>query len=261
MQGCRTCSTTPGAKRRAEKLQQQPAAEYEISGFVASMGEKRVGAQSAVRPGVPALAGVRDQSAVERSNPVAPSNLSRPRALLDSSPIFSTLRQEEKETFSQNMTLQTFRAGETILEAGEVSDHLFIIESGVVTVTLTRHGTPYRIRAHGPGGGDRRGRYPDRQRAAGPVCRENLLHALSHRKELPEAVPGCPPRHQRCDEILARLPPAQGAIADSRICPWWWRRKAFCNGCAVGCEGHEGAIGLLDFCKIGYLCAPTLGLT
>jgi hypothetical protein len=50
--------------------------------------------------------------------PIASTNLSRPRALLDSSPIFSTLRQEEKETFSQNMTLQTFRAGETILAAG-----------------------------------------------------------------------------------------------------------------------------------------------
>jgi CRP-like cAMP-binding protein len=61
------------------------------------------------------------------------------------------LRQEEKETFSQNMTLQTFRAGETILAAGEVSDHLFIIESGVVTVTLNRHGTPFESGRMGPG--------------------------------------------------------------------------------------------------------------
>jgi CRP-like cAMP-binding protein len=92
--------------------------------------------------------GVNLLSSVE---PNPPGNLSRPRALLDSSPIFSTLRQEEKDTFSQNMTLQTFRAGETILEAGEVSNHLFIIESGVVTVTLTRHGAPFEPGRMGPG--------------------------------------------------------------------------------------------------------------
>ena len=81
----------------------------------------------------------------------APANLSRPRALLDSSPIFSTLRQEEKDTFSQNMSQQTFRAGEVILAGGEVSDHLFIIESGVVSVTLKRHGTPFESGRMGPG--------------------------------------------------------------------------------------------------------------
>jgi CRP-like cAMP-binding protein len=71
--------------------------------------------------------------------------------LLERSPIFSTLRENEKETFSQNMTLQTFRAGEMILPAGEVSDHLFIIESGVVSVALSRGGTPLEAGRMGPG--------------------------------------------------------------------------------------------------------------
>nr|BFE95534.1 hypothetical protein GCM10020185_60700 [Pseudomonas brassicacearum subsp. brassicacearum] len=61
------------------------------------------------------------------------------------------MRQDEKDTFSQNMTLQTFRAGDVILAAGEVSDHLFIIESGVVSVTLMRNGQPLEGGRMGPG--------------------------------------------------------------------------------------------------------------
>jgi len=149
MQGCRPLLDNPSPSV-ALKSSGSAGAEYEISGFVSSMDQKR-----SVRNQLFDLAyrhlqasGVNLLSSVE---PIVAGNLSRPRALLDSSPIFSTLRQEEKDTFSQNMTLQTFRAGETILEAGEVSDHLFIIESGVVTVTLTRHGSPFESGRMGPG--------------------------------------------------------------------------------------------------------------
>ncbi|PAW49968.1 mechanosensitive ion channel protein MscS [Pseudomonas moraviensis] len=149
MQGCRPLLDNP-APSVALKSASSTGVEYEISGFVSSMDQKRP-----VRNQLFDLAyrhlqasGVNLLSSVE---PNAPSGLSRPGALLDSSPIFSTLRQEEKDTFSQNMTLQTFRAGETILEAGEVSDHLFIIESGVVSVTLTRHGSPFESGRMGPG--------------------------------------------------------------------------------------------------------------
>ncbi|MBV6825932.1 mechanosensitive ion channel domain-containing protein [Pseudomonas sp. PD9R] len=149
MQGCRILLNKPSPKV-ALKNSSPAGAEYEISGFVASMSEKRE-----VRNQLFDLAyrhlqasGVNLLSSVE---PNPPGNLSRPRALLDSSPIFSTLRQEEKETFSQNMALKTFRTGEVILAAGEVSDHLFIIESGVVTVTLSRHGTPFESGRMGPG--------------------------------------------------------------------------------------------------------------
>ncbi|MFJ2386401.1 mechanosensitive ion channel domain-containing protein [Pseudomonas koreensis] len=149
MQGCRPLLDNPSPSV-ALKSSSSAGAEYEISGFVSSMDEKR-----SVRNQLFDLAyrhlqasGVNLLSSVE---PIVSGNLSRPRALLDSSPIFSTLRQEEKDTFSQNMTLQTFRAGETILDAGEVSDHLFIIESGVVSVTLTRHGSPFESGRMGPG--------------------------------------------------------------------------------------------------------------
>jgi CRP-like cAMP-binding protein len=49
------------------------------------------------------------------------------------------------------MKRQTFRAGEMILPAGEVSDHLFIIESGVVSVELRRNGVKFESGRMGPG--------------------------------------------------------------------------------------------------------------
>ncbi|MGJ7517223.1 mechanosensitive ion channel domain-containing protein [Pseudomonas baetica] len=149
MQGCRVLLSHPGPNV-ALKGSTPNGVEYEISGFVAAMSEKRT-----VRNQLYDLAyrhlrasGVNLLSSVE---PAPTTDLSRPRALIDSSPIFSTLRQEEKETFSQNMTLQNFRAGETILGEGEVSDNLFIIESGVVTVTLFRQGVPFESGRMGPG--------------------------------------------------------------------------------------------------------------
>ena len=149
MQGCRYLLSKP-APCVALKGSSATGVEYEISGFVVSMDQKRM-----VRNLLFDLAfrhlqasGVSLLSNVE---PNAPANLSRPRALLEASNIFSTLRQEEKETFSQNMTLQNFRAGEMILPAGEVSDHLFIIESGVVSVELSRGGVKFESGRMGPG--------------------------------------------------------------------------------------------------------------
>ncbi|MCO8309088.1 mechanosensitive ion channel family protein [Pseudomonas mandelii] len=149
MQGCRFLLNKP-APSVSLKSSGSAGVEYEISGFVVSMDQKRM-----VRNQLFDLAfrhlqasGVSLLSSVE---PNAPAALSRPRALLDSSSIFSTLRQEEKETFSQNMKLQTFRAGEMILPAGEVSDHLFIIESGVVSVALSRGGKKFEAGRMGPG--------------------------------------------------------------------------------------------------------------
>jgi small-conductance mechanosensitive channel/CRP-like cAMP-binding protein len=149
MQGCRQLLSKP-APSVSLKSASSAGMEYEISGFVESMEQKRM-----VRNQLFDLAfrhlhacGVSLLSSVESNAPV---NLSRPRALLDTSNIFSTLRQEEKETFSQNMTLQTFRAGELILAAGEVSDHLLIIESGVVSVELSRGGVMFESGRMGPG--------------------------------------------------------------------------------------------------------------
>ncbi|MCP2073588.1 UNVERIFIED_ORG: small-conductance mechanosensitive channel/CRP-like cAMP-binding protein [Pseudomonas lini] len=149
MIGCRTLLTNP-APCVTLKSSGSGGAEYEISGFVASRAQKRE-----VRNQLFDLAFRHLQasgvSLLSTSESATANGASRPRALLESSNIFSTLRQDEKETFSQNMTLQTFRAGDVILAAGEVSDHLFIIESGVVSVSLVRNGQPFEGGRMGPG--------------------------------------------------------------------------------------------------------------
>ncbi|AKJ99375.1 mechanosensitive ion channel protein MscS [Pseudomonas chlororaphis] len=149
MIGCRALLASP-APCVTLKSSGSSGAEYEISGFVASMGQKRD-----VRNQLYDLAfrhlrasGI---SLLSTTESASASAFSRPRALLESSSIFSTLRQEEKDTFSQNMTLQTFRPGDMILPAGEVSDHLLIIESGVVSVTLVRNGLTLEGGRMGPG--------------------------------------------------------------------------------------------------------------
>ncbi|WP_248796578.1 mechanosensitive ion channel family protein [Pseudomonas sp. MWU13-2105] len=149
MLGCRALLPTP-APCVTLKSSSAEGAEYEINGFVVSMGEKRE-----VRNQLFDLAfrhlrasGVSLLSSGESATPV---NLSRPRRLLESSSIFSTLRSEEKDTFSENMQAQTFRAGSEIMARGEISDHLFIIESGVVSVTLLRGGVPMEAGRMGPG--------------------------------------------------------------------------------------------------------------
>ncbi|MGF0241099.1 mechanosensitive ion channel domain-containing protein [Rhodococcus sp. IEGM1300] len=149
MQGCRYLLNKP-APCVALKASSAAGVEYEISGFVVSMDQKRMVRNLLFDLAYRHLqaAGVSQLSSVE---PNVSAGLSRPRALLDGSTIFSTLRQEEKETFSQHMTLQTFRAGEMILPAGEVSDHLLIIESGVVSVALSRGGVKFESGRMGPG--------------------------------------------------------------------------------------------------------------
>lgn len=116
MQGCRYLLNKP-APCVALKASSAAGVEYEISGFVVSMDQKRMVRNLLFDLAYRHLqaAGVSQLSNVE---PSVPTGLSRPLALLDGSAIFSTLRQEEKETFSQHMTLQTFRAGEMILPAG-----------------------------------------------------------------------------------------------------------------------------------------------
>ena len=149
MQGCRPLLAQP-APSVAFKASTGSGVEYEISGFVPAMGLKRETRNQLYDLAYRHLqaAGVGLLSATEGSTPPAVSGA---RALLERSTIFSTLRQEEKDTFSQNMTLHTYRAGDMILAAGEVSDHLFIVESGVVSVLLLKDGHKFEAGRMGPG--------------------------------------------------------------------------------------------------------------
>jgi len=149
MQGCRPLLAKP-APSVAFKTSASGGVEYEISGFVPAMPLKREVRNQLYDLAFRHLqaAGVGLLSATESS---APPAVSGARALLERSSIFSTLRQEEKDTFSQNMTLHSYRAGEMILPAGEVSDHLFIVESGVVSVMLVKGGHKFEAGRMGPG--------------------------------------------------------------------------------------------------------------
>jgi len=149
MQGCRLLLAKP-APSVAFKTSASDGVEYEISGFVPSMPLKREVRNQLYDLAFRHLqaAGVGLLSATESSTPPA---LSGARALLEALVDFSTLRQEEKDTFSQNMTLHSYRAGAVILPAGEVSDHLFIVESGVVSVMLDKAGHMFEAGRMGPG--------------------------------------------------------------------------------------------------------------
>ncbi|WP_160287483.1 mechanosensitive ion channel domain-containing protein [Pseudomonas knackmussii] len=125
--------------------------EYEMSGYVASMGEKRE-----VRNQLYDLAFRHLQAAgiVLLSNAEAlatRTELPRARSLLGESPLFAALTDEEKDVLSSHMHAQPFKAGQVLLEIGEVSEDLLIIESGVVSVTLPRSDGSIEAGRMGPG--------------------------------------------------------------------------------------------------------------
>jgi len=149
IQGCRLLLEQP-APSVALIAAANNGVEYQVSGYVQSMDQKRTVHNQLYDLAFRHLqaAGI---SLLANAEPPLPGGLSRPRALLERSALFATLREEEKATFSQHMELQNVRAGEVILPACAISDHLFIIESGVVSVTMSRNGTPFEAARMGPG--------------------------------------------------------------------------------------------------------------
>lgn len=212
MQGCRPLLAQP-APSVAFKTSAAGGVEYEISGFVPAMALKREVRNQLYDLAFRHLqaAGVGVLSATESS---APPSLSAGRALLERSSIFSTLRQEEKDTFSQNMTLHTYRSGEMILPAGG-GERPFVyrrIRRGLGDADQGR--AQVRSRAHGTGRGDRRGGDPVGPGGAGGFHRQDVLHLVPHREGILETVPGRAPRHQRSDEGAAGFPPAHRTDLD-----------------------------------------------
>jgi CRP-like cAMP-binding protein len=149
-QGCRILLNKPAPKVTIKNAASD-GVEYEVSGFVISMDQKRIVRNQLFDLAFRHLlaAGINWLSAIETN---APPRQSRARALLDNSSIFSTtLSEDEKDHVSQHMTRQGFQPGEVILPGGQVSEHLYIIESGVVTVTLSRAGIKFEAGRMGPG--------------------------------------------------------------------------------------------------------------
>lgn len=150
VQGCRILLKAP-APNVAIKSTGSNGVEYEVSAFVTSMDQKRIVRNQLFDLAYRHLqaAGISWLSAFETNEL---SHQSRPRELLDNSSIFSTtLSDEEKNQVSQHMTRQGFQPGEVILPGGQVSEHLYIIESGVVTVALFRGGIKFEAGRMGPG--------------------------------------------------------------------------------------------------------------
>ena len=209
MQGCRQLLDTP-APSVALKSSGSSGAEYEISGFVASMGEKRV-----VRNQLFDLAyrhlqasGVNLLSSDESNAPTQPfAATGVARQLADFLDLASGReRHLQPEHDPANLPRRRADSGG---RGGQRSPVHHRVRCGHGDLDPSWH--TVRIRTHGAGRSDRRGRYSFRFIGAGHFRRENLLRPVPHRKVLPETVPGRSSRHQRSDENLARLSPAQSA--------------------------------------------------
>lgn len=147
--GCRALLANPAPAVSVRKSAPD-GVEYEMSGFVAAMGEKRE-----VRNQLFDLAYRHLQAAginllAEADAPMRES-ASRARALLVRSGLFDALRDEERDELASRMQRRPFKQGEVLLAPGDVSDRLLIIDSGVVSVTLPQDAQSIEAGRMGPG--------------------------------------------------------------------------------------------------------------
>ncbi|MDF3936971.1 mechanosensitive ion channel domain-containing protein [Pseudomonas citronellolis] len=150
LRGCRALLPNPPPSVSIRKAGGN-GVEYEMSGYVAAMAEKRE-----VRNQLHDLAfrhlqaaGIALLSVPEVQ--AARALQSRARGLLGESPLFAALADDEKDALAEHMRPQAFKAGEVLLEVGEVSSDLLILESGVVSVTLPRESGSVEAGRMGPG--------------------------------------------------------------------------------------------------------------
>ncbi|AYC31543.1 mechanosensitive ion channel protein MscS [Pseudomonas cavernae] len=144
LQGCRDLLISPQPSVAIKKTA-TGTLEYEASGFVAAMAHK-----GAVRNQLYDLA-YRHLQACGVLLSTAPSGLSQGRALLESVSLFTSLGADEKLALSEHMRRQEFAAGSIVLASGAVTDYLLIIESGVISVTLSGEGETLEAGRMGPG--------------------------------------------------------------------------------------------------------------
>ncbi|MBO3275367.1 mechanosensitive ion channel domain-containing protein [Pseudomonas schmalbachii] len=150
LNGCRSLLATPAPSVSVRKAGGN-AVEYELSGFVASMGEKREVRNQLFDLAFRHLqaAGISLLSLPEAQAFVA--SVSGARAVLGRSSLFATLSDEEKDSLGAQMQRSTFKAGQVLLTPGQVSEELLIIESGVISVILPQEGGGIEAGRMGPG--------------------------------------------------------------------------------------------------------------
>jgi len=106
--------------------------EYVASGFIADLSKK-----AEVRNQLFDLAHRHLEAAgVVRQPDTASEPTSRARALLDEVKVFSSLSSQERDELAQNMTAQQYAAGQVVMDLNEVPDCLFVIATGVISVTV-----------------------------------------------------------------------------------------------------------------------------
>ncbi|MCP8466132.1 mechanosensitive ion channel family protein [Pseudomonas sp. ZM23] len=124
--------------------------EYELSGFVAAMGEKREARNQLYDLAFRHLQAAGIELLSDADLP-AREHASRARALLVRSGLFDALTDNERDELAATMQRRPFRSGEVLLAAGDVSDQLLIIDTGVVSVTLPHAGQTIEAGRMGPG--------------------------------------------------------------------------------------------------------------
>jgi CRP-like cAMP-binding protein len=121
------------------------AVEYEASGFIAT-GQNSAEARNLMFD----LAHRNLEAAGVQRGDEAPK--SRMRAVLDDVKVFRSLTSEQKEELTQHMTAQRFVAGQVVLEFEEITDHLMVIGTGVVSAAVpTSDGSFTEAGRMGPG--------------------------------------------------------------------------------------------------------------
>lgn len=147
--GCRTLLASPAPTVSVRKSSPE-GVEYELSGFVAAMGEKREARNQLYDLAFRHLqaAGIELLSDVDIP---AREHTSRARALLVRSGLFDALADTERDELAATMQRRPFKAGDVLLAAGDVSAQLLIIDTGVVSVTLPHDGQTLEAGRMGPG--------------------------------------------------------------------------------------------------------------
>lgn len=105
------------------------AVEYEASGFIAT-GQNSSEARNLMFD----LAHRNLEAAGVPRGGEAPR--SRMRAVLDDVKVFRSLSSEQKDELSQHMTAQRYVAGQVLLQFEEVTEHLMVIGTGVVSAAV-----------------------------------------------------------------------------------------------------------------------------
>jgi len=131
LQGSSSLLLTP-APKVVLKEAGETMSEYVASGFISDLGKK-----SEVRNQLFDLAHRHLEAAgISRQLDGVIEPSTRARALLDEVKVFRSLSEDERDRLAQNMIAQQYSAGQVVLNLDEVPDSLFIIATGVVSVSI-----------------------------------------------------------------------------------------------------------------------------